>query len=177
MTSTPIWDKIINFTPIKKIIELEISKKLMKNKVVASIFNYEMITYLFFGVATTVVNWVACFLLFAIFQINTQNPEASQVFLTTVLNAVAFVISLLFAFFTNKYFVFESKGVGVKKTIIEFFSFTTARLFTFLIETALIALATYLTLNLVIFKILASIIVVILNYVFSKLFIFKKSKE
>ncbi len=177
MTSTPIWDKIINFAPIRKIIESDLAKKLMKNKLIASIFNYEMITYLFFGVATTVVNWVACFVLFAIFQINTQNPEPSQVALTTVLNALAFVISLLFAFFTNKYFVFKSKGVGVKKSILEFFSFTGARLFTFLIETALIALATALSLNLVLFKIVASIIVVILNYVFSKLFIFKKTKE
>ncbi len=177
MTNTPIWDKIINFKPIKNIIELDISKKLMKNKLVASIFNYEMITYLFFGVATTAVNWVSCFVLFALFQINTQNPDSSQVVLTTVLNAVAFVISLLFAFFTNKYFVFKSKGLGVKKTIFEFFSFTAARLFTFFIETVIIAFATALSLNLVIFKIISSIIVVILNYVFSKLFIFTKTKE
>ena len=117
MDNTPIWDKIIGFAPIKKIIELDVSKKLMQNKVVSAIFNREMITYLFFGVATTLVNWISCFLLFFICSIEASNPDPSQTALVTILNAVAFVISLVFAFYTNKYFVFKSKGIGFKKFI------------------------------------------------------------
>lgn len=139
--------------------------------------NRETILYLVFGVLTTVVNYVVFAILIHIF-----GDEAAL-----IVNVAAFVAAVIFAFITNKLFVFESKswaGSVLKKEIP---SFITARLFAFAIE----ELGLMFSMNVLhvekyqlfgiggvlIAKIILSVVVVIVNYVFSKFFIFKKPEE
>ena len=92
-------------------------------------------------------------------------------------NTLAWVISVAFAFTTNKIFVFESRDTSQKTLIREILSFVAARLVSLGAESAVIYIGVnVLGCNLWIMKLLASVIVVISNYVFSKLIIFRKKK-
>lgn len=132
----------------------------------------EMIMYLIFGVATTVVNWV-------VYGSLMQIPDMSMTFA----NAIAWVVAVLFAFVTNKWFVFESKNVELQALIKEFGMFVGARVITGILEIVGLPLLYYLGMRQSIFgiegffaKIVVSVLVVILNYVFSKILIFKEKK-
>ncbi len=121
---------------------------------------YEIISYLFFGGLTTLVN-ILVFYLF------------SFVFNYAISNVIAWIVSVIFAFVVNKLFVFKSLGKDkVRKEIISFFSFRILSLGIDMLFMYL--LISVLFVNDLISKILVNIIVVIINYVFSKLFIFKK---
>ena len=114
-----------------------------------------VILYLIFGVLTTLVNFAA----YNICYTKLQFPNL-------VSNTIAWILSVLFAFITNKIWVFKSKG------------FITARLFTGFLDTAIMFVGVdVLKRNWIIAKIVSSVVVVILNYIFSKLFIFRKNKE
>lgn len=138
----------------------------------------EVIMYLIFGVATTLVNWITTYLLQRVCGLSGEGWQF------TLTNAVAWVVAVLFAFFTNKKFVFESKTVGAKAYFTEMGKFFGARVATGVIEivlpTALVKMG--LTQSLFDFKsfwakAVTSVIVIILNYVFSKLFVFRKKKD
>lgn len=121
----------------------------------------EVIMYLIFGVLTTLVNIVSFFLLSDILKINWM-PS----------NIAAWIISVLFAYFTNKKYVFDSKN---KKIIKEFISFVLFRVLSLAIDmVTMYLLIDILTVDTLISKIIANIIVVIANYIFSKFIIFKK---
>ena len=132
----------------------------------------EVIMYLIFGVATTLVNWIAYSLLMKTTVIN-----------MTVSNAIAWFAAVVFAYITNKIFVFESKSwnpAEVWKEVVKFFG---ARIATGVIEIGGLPLLYYIGVKQSIFgvegflaKILVSVIVVILNYVFSKIFVFSTKK-
>ncbi len=132
----------------------------------------EVIMYLIFGVATTLVNWIVYSLLMKTSVIN-----------MTVSNAIAWFMAVVFAYITNKIFVFESKSwnpAEVWKEVVKFFS---ARIATGVIEIGGLPLLYYIGVKQSIFgvegflaKILVSVIVVILNYVFSKIFVFSTKK-
>ena len=102
----------------------------------------------------------------------------------TVSNAIAWFVAVVFAYITNKLFVFESKSwklTEVWKEVVKFFG---ARIATGVIEIGGLPLLFYIGVKQSLFgvegflaKILVSIIVVILNYVFSKIFVFKAKKE
>lgn len=131
----------------------------------------EIINYLIFGALTTVVNLVVKYLLlFTIF--NASNSIELQISIV-----ISWIAAVLFAYFTNSKFVFESTN---KNRLREFISFIVARLSTLLLEMIIMwFFVTLLKLNsnlyVIIFTILAQILVVISNYIFSKLFVFKKS--
>ena len=75
----------------------------------------------------------------------------------------------------NKLFVFKTKNLAKKKLLKEFFSFVLARIFTLFIETFILYLgADIIKINDIFVKVIAQIIIIILNYIFSKLIIFKK---
>lgn len=147
-------------------------------KLLSKLLNRETILYLIFGVLTTALNLAVFWLM------NKAVGEA----LALVNNAVAFVVAVAFAYVTNKLFVFESKSWDSATLLKEIPSFVGARLFSFGLEELLLWLAKDvlavgkyslailgLTIGgLMIAKILISVIVVILNYIFSKFFIFKK---
>lgn len=126
--------------------------------------HWEIITYIFFGGLTTAVNWLVYFPLYNLLSVD-----------ATVANVIAWILSVAFAFFTNKPFVFKSHDWSVKVWIPEAGKFISARLFSGLFE----ILAVFVFVNLLAFdgnivKILVSVGVVILNYIFSKLVVFKR---
>ena len=83
---------------------------------------------------------------------------------------------VLFAFFTNKYYVFEDKNK--ESTIIQLTNFTISRIFTFAFEMiGILLFVNLLHIDKLLSKVIFSFIVVILNYIFSKLFIFKKKNK
>jgi len=138
----------------------------------------ELITYVIFGVLTTLVNFFAFWLFTKIF--------GEEFYLVN--NAIAWVVGVIFAYITNKLFVFESKSWNLKVITKEITGFLGARIFSFLVEEGGMFLfitvlglgeksLTLLSLTITgqfIVKILLAVIVVILNYIFSKFIIFKR---
>lgn len=125
----------------------------------------EMITYLVFGVLTTLVNIVTYVLI-------TKLMNLDYKFATTI----AWVVSEVFAFITNKIYVFNSNEMAVHTLVREFSSFLFFRLATYLIDLGMmIILVEWARINDIIAKIVANIIVVIINYIASKYFIFRKA--
>lgn len=130
----------------------------------------EIISYLFFGGCTTVVSWAS----YALF------VKVCGMGITTG-NILSWICAVTFAFVTNKIWVFNSKSWNVKTTVKEALTFVTSRLATGVIEWVGVPGLVALGLNQTIFgvegmwsKIIVSVVVIILNYVFSKLIVFKK---
>ena len=127
----------------------------------------EIIMYLVFGVATTVVNWIVYIICTKLFGLSGAELSNGQI---AVCNGIAWVVAVTFAFITNKLFVFESKSWKPSVAGKEFTGFIGARIFSFVIETLMMfALVTLLSFNDFAAKIIVGVVVVILNYVFSKL--------
>lgn len=129
---------------------------------VKKIMNKETFLYLIFGMLTTLVDFFI-YLILTHFSVNYM-----------VANVIAWVLAVAFAYITNKIFVFNSKSVKKQVLFDEITGFVGARLFSLVFS--LIFIYTAVTLvgtNEVIAKILSSVFVVIINYVFSKFFIFK----
>ena len=125
---------------------------------------WEIFSYLVFGVMTTVVNYLVYLPLY-----NLLGMSAS------LSNAIAWVAAVAFAYLTNKPFVFRSHDWSLKTVIPELTKFVTCRVGSGLSET-LILLVTVdiLGWNGNIWKLVTSVLVVVLNYVSSKLVVFKK---
>ena len=126
--------------------------------------NYKQgILYLFFGALTTAVNIISYYASYNIFKISNVT--------STIL---AWALAVLFAFVTNRIFVFESKNPKIFKEMMSFFS---ARLVTLLLDMGtMFVLATLLQINYNFSKIIAMVLVTVGNYVISKVFVFKKGK-
>lgn len=137
----------------------------------------EPIVYVFFGALTTAVSAVSYIVCIKL--INLQNEIAE----IAVANAISWVCAMLFAFTTNKIWVFKSKSRDVKTILNEFWKFVVSRILTGVLEWFGVPFLVYLGLNQTVFgiegsisKIIVNVLVVILNYVFSKLIVFKKKK-
>ena len=92
-----------------------------------------------------------------------------------VSNFMAWVLAVFFAYITNKIWVFESKTETLNELVKEIGSFVFARVVTLLIDMLIMYVGVeILFINKMIIKVLANIVVIVANYVFSKLFIFKK---
>ncbi len=173
-----IYENIYN-----KIFSVPLFKKLLKIPGVEKLLQYEIVSYLVFGVLTTVVNFVTYWTLTKIigdgydektvFSIGTYGVKW-----VLVMNAVAWIISVLFSFVTNKLFVFESSSWKAKVFFKEISSFIGARILSFIIfEELIFAVLIGFGLNDFIAKIGISVFVVVFNYVASKLVIFRKKGE
>lgn len=162
-------------------------------KIIDKFFTKEIISYIFFGVLTTAVNLLTFYLFKKLFisigwegilntLLSSAGWEKALDFLSDGsdyldANTIAWVVGVLFAFFTNKLFVFESKSWKPSVAGKEFIAFVGARILSFVAESVLMFLmVTVLSWNELIAKIIVGIVVIIMNYVFSKLFIFKKEK-
>lgn len=135
----------------------------------------ELIVYVFFGVLTTVVNWVIYTLLTTVLGM-TSYPEgsASYVLIGNAANAVAWIVSVLFAFFTNKRYVFKSEKTRENGAWKEFGLFVSARVLSYLLfDLGLYTLCLFFLPHQV-DKILMNVLVVIFNYLASKLVVFRK---
>ena len=174
-----IYEKIYN-----KIFSVPLFGKLLKIPGVEKLLQYEIVSYLVFGVLTTVVNFVT-YMVLGIFA--GENYEAEILFsigsfdfqLILLMNGIAWVASVLFAFVTNKLFVFESSSWKPAVLFREIISFFGARVVSFLLfEELLFALiVNVLHLNDLVAKLLVAVFVVIFNFVASKLVIFRKKGE
>lgn len=123
----------------------------------------EIILYLIFGGLTTFVNIVVYALCTKLFSINWE-----------ISNIIAWILSVLFAYVTNRKYVFESKSSNIIKEMSSFFGF---RLLSFVLDMGFMYLfVDMIQMDDMIAKIIVQVIVIVLNYVFSKLFIFKKSE-
>ena len=129
-------------------------------------FKYkELFFYGVFGVGATVINIVSYRIL--------ANTFGKKYFL--IANIIAWILAFIFAFITNKLFVFESKSWEVKIAIKEFVGFLSARLATGILDTVLMWLfVSVISLDDTLSKIIINILVIIINYIASKFFIFKK---
>lgn len=131
----------------------------------------EVILYVFFGGVTTVVNII-------VYMVAANVLTGAGITTATIPTVIAWFISVLVAYITNKIWVFESKSLGFKETLKEAASFFAFRLLSGALDVAFM----YFTVDLLgfndtIMKILSNVVVVILNYIFSKLFIFKKGSD
>ncbi len=123
-----------------------------------------IIKYVIFGTVTTVLNVVTYHLLYSIF----KAPNTLAV-------VIAWIISVAFAFVTNKLFVFESKSWDKKVAKKQALDFLVCRILTGILEVALMfLLVDILRLNGTVMKLITNVIVIILNYIASKFVIFKK---
>ena len=127
----------------------------------------QLLAYLFWGGGTTVVNFGVYFLFTRVIVLD-----------LVVANLIAWVAAVLFAFFVNKILVFHSESWKLDRLVPEFIKFVGARVFSGIMETALLWLSVDIfLLDDRLMKLLISILVVIANYVLSKLFIFKRKEN
>lgn len=152
----------------------------------------EIILYLFFGIITTVVSLGACFATLKIGVVFLNDGAGNPTPLLDVIgSSVQWVVGVLVAFITNKLWVFTDSEKGFKNTAKQLGKFTAGRIFTYFLEVvanlAVIALFDGLgyraftligisVTSRVWAKAITSVIVVVTNYILSKLLVFKKSK-
>ena len=134
-------------------------------KLVSLLKKYEeVISYLFFGGLTTLVNYIIYLPCYNLLDLS-----------GALSNAIAWVAAVAFAYVTNKPFVFKSHDWSGKTVIPELTKFVSCRVGSGLLETAIIfALVDWLGLNGNVIKLATSVLVVILNYIASKLLVFRK---
>lgn len=124
----------------------------------------DVISYLFFGVLTTLVNYIVYLPLY-----NSTDLSAA------LCNGIAWVAAVAFAYLTNKPFVFKSMDWSLKVVLPELTKFIGTRIASGLLETGIIFLTVDLqNWNGNIMKVVTSVLVVIINYIGSKLLVFRK---
>ena len=145
----------------------------MLKKIIKKLLNKETFLYLIFGSVATILNIILFYLFINIWKMSTG--------LGNILDTI---ICILFQYFTNRIWVFESKNNG-KEAIKEFIQFILARSLTAIIDQIFVVVgvdffvAKYVSYSQqgifsVGIKILSNVVVIVLNYIFSKLFVFNK---
>lgn len=128
--------------------------------------HWDIISYLFFGVLTTAVNYIVYL------------PCYNYLHLSaTVSNCIAWVVAVAFAYLTNKPFVFKSHDWSMKTVLPELTKFIGCRLGSGLLETAILFVTVdCISWNGNVMKLVTSVLVVVLNYIGSKLLVFTRKK-
>ena len=135
----------------------------MLGKLWKKLVNWETISYLIFGVLTTLVDWISYWYMR---RVGTDYRLAT---------AGSWAAAVLFAFVTNKLFVFSSKSFVWGKLRYELVTFLACRLLTGGLDIGIMFIAVdIMNWNGTVWKIVSNIVVIILNYIASKLVIFKK---
>jgi len=146
---------------IKPLGELEVNMEELWNKY------KDTIPYLFFGVLTTLVNIVGFWFFNYIVGMNYQ-----------IANVIAYFVSVVFAYVTNKLWVFDSHTDTTKAFLLEMGSFFLFRGGSWVIDQGTMTIGvSLLHMNDLIVKFIANVVVVILNYIFSKFIIFRKKEK
>ena len=126
----------------------------------------EVLSYLIFGFLAFVVNYVVYAVGIKAFSLNYQ-----------VSNMIAWVVAVIFAYWTNRTFVFKSITKEITGLLKEFASFVSARLVTLVLEIVILWLfVDVLNINDMFAKLVGQFVVIVTNYFLSKLWIFKKKK-
>lgn len=129
--------------------------------------NKEIVKYAFFGVCTTLVNVIVFYCFAKMLSVDYM-----------LSNLIAWVASVSFAFITNKIYVFNSREWKLDICLKEASSFFLARIATGIIDMAcMYYCVTILSINKAISKIGVNVVVIVLNYVFSKVWVFRKNKK
>ena len=139
----------------------------------------ELILYVFFGALTTLVNWIAYFLVTRALGMNGyEQGSGPYQLIANIGNVAAWVLAVLFAYFTNKKYVFQSKADAKTGAWREFWLFVSARAASLVIfDVALFNLLLLLGMNADWDKLLMNALVILFNYFASKLVIFRKKGE
>ena len=122
--------------------------------------------YLIFGVLTTVVSLVSYYLLTS----TLLNPNSALQL--QIANIISWILSVAFAYVTNRKYVFESKSCDYVKEVTSFVGGRVATLFMDML--IMFIFVTILNLNDKLFKLVSQVLVIVANYIISKLFVFKK---
>lgn len=126
--------------------------------------NKEILLYLFFGGLAFVVSIATYAFFYVICGLN-----------ELVANVISWIITVTFAFLTNRIWVFDSPVYTVKDFITQLINFFGGRIVTLVIEEAILLIfITWLDMNSMLIKVIAQVVVIVLNYVISKLWIFRK---
>lgn len=153
-------DKIIEFRSFL----LEHVKNKQLQTLIWGLISYEMLSYVLFGVGTAVIDY-------SVFSsITAMGMNA------LISNVISTLCAIIFAYTTNKLWVFKSKTCGFIEVIQEFFRFANVRFATLFMTEIMLLVSHFLNGNEYLVKLVAMILTIILNYIFSKLFIFKKRK-
>lgn len=151
--------------------EKDIFDKLMELPVLR-IFNpfykkyKEMLLYLFFGGLSFIVSIAT----YALFNVGMNINEL-------IANVLSWIITVMFAFLTNRVWVFQSPTNGVAEFVKQMFVFYSGRVITLVVEEViLLVFITWLGFNSMLVKVVAQVIVILLNYVISKLVVFRKKE-
>ena len=127
----------------------------------------EIVNYLIVGGMTTLVSIVVYALFTKLFHVNYM-----------ISNVISWIVAVIFAYVTNKIFVFKSKCENRKAIFVEIYQFFKYRFFSLIIDILLMYLLVEIfNINDMISKIIVQVIIIILNYVFSKIFVFKKKES
>ena len=136
-------------------------KQILKNDKIR-----EIIAYLIIGFLTTVLNLLVYYICTKYF----LNPD--KIIHVEIANVIAWIIAVIFAYFTNRIIVFKSKNDNI---IGEGIKFCLGRVFTLLLELLLMFLMiSIMHINDKITKIICQVVIIVGNYVISKIFVFKK---
>lgn len=128
----------------------------------------EVINYLIFGVLTTVISLIVYYVTVFTF-LNPDNAVQLQ-----IANILSWIAGVTFAYVTNRKYVFESKE---KNKVKEASKFVLARVTTLIMDMLIMWLGvTILHLNDKIIKLISQVVIIVSNYIFSKLFVFKNKK-
>ena len=127
----------------------------------------EIINYIVFGIFTTVVNYI-CYLFFT-----------RVLYISVVVSTIiAWVLAVLFAYVTNKKFVFESNGFNIYRIIKEMTSFFSLRIVSGIFEiVCMYVFVAVMNVNDILIKLIVNVVVIILNYIFSKCLVFKNKNN
>lgn len=126
----------------------------------------EMLLYLFFGGLSFIVSIAT----YALFNVGMNINEL-------IANVLSWIITVMFAFLTNRVWVFQSPTNGVAEFVKQMFVFYSGRVITLVVEEViLLVFITWLGCNSMLVKVVAQVIVILLNYVISKLVVFRKKE-
>lgn len=150
------------------------SNKMEKVKeIIKKVCTKEVITYIIFGILTTIINIIISYLLKAILKVEGN-----------LASTIGIICSILFAYITNKIWVFASKAKGIKENVLEFAKFILGRAATMIIEIIGVFILNdvihlfYTVISddmaYLVNKCIITVIVIILNFFISKFFAFKK---
>lgn len=132
-------------------------------ELIKKVLNKDVILYIVFGVLTTLVNLVTFYILSSLIHMNEN-----------IANLIAIPLSILFAYFTNRKWVFHTEAKGFKSNFYEFIKFISGRALTMFIEFFGCMLLFKTPIPAIVSKLAMNVIIIILNYFISKFFAFKK---
>ena len=144
----------------------QLEVKTLRNWIISMYNKYrEVLSFLFFGVLTTAVNWVIFYPLYNVAHMN-----------ATLAKFFAWLVAVIFAYFTNKLYVYRSKDWSAKVAIPELIQFVGCRIFSGLLEIGFI----FVTVDLLhwngnLMNVIVAVFVVVINYIGGKL-LFRRNK-